>query len=80
LTPEITELLTAVPARVVSVELTYPNGGMVKGSIKRLRSRSLKVILLKENPAPGESPRHRVRFDHVDSMKLTLDDGTLRKF
>ena len=76
-TPEILRLFKADPPVISKIELVYPNGGRVKGSIKKLRHSPLRLIIQKDEPEKGESSRHKARFAHVSSMKFTLKDGTV---
>ena len=80
LTPELSELLTAEPPVIRTMELVYPNGGVVRGEIRKLRRSSLRVVIRKESPEKGERPLHRARLDHADCVRLILTDGSVREF
>jgi hypothetical protein len=79
ITEEIVELLDSGD-RVASVELTYKNGGKVLGTIRKMRRSPLKVVILKSDPQKGESPKHRVVFDHVTELRVNMADGSEKRF
>lgn len=85
LTPEIEHIFASQAEKITSIELTYKNGGKVKGSIRKvrlssLRFSSLRLVIQKSDPEKGERPRHKVVFDHVTRLQLTFDDGSEQVF
>ena len=80
ITPEIANLLESEPDRLEGVEITYKNGGKVVGTLKKVRLRPLKVVIQKTRLEPGERSKHRVVFDHVTRLRVTLPDGTIKTF
>ncbi len=79
ISPEITEIF-ADPDRIVALECTYKNGGKVAGTLRKVKQAPLRVVVQKSDPARGERPRHKVVFDHVISLQVTFDDGSVQIF
>ena len=73
--PEIEKIFASDSERISQLELTYKNGGMVLGTIRRLRLRPLRIVIQKSDPAKGERPKHKVVFEHVILMKIDFRDG-----
>ncbi len=80
ITPELAELFGSELDKVESVEFTYQNGGKVIGTVKKVRQKPLKVVILKSQLERGEKPKHRVVFDHVTQLHVTFGDGTIKTF
>ncbi len=80
ITPELANLFGSEPDKIESVEITYQNGGKVIGTVKKVRQKPLKVVILKSQVERGERPKHRVVFDHITQMQLTFLDGSTKTF
>lgn len=80
LTPEIEQLFASDSERISLLELTYKNGGMVIGTIRRLRLSPLRLVVQKSDPAKGERPRHKVVFEHVIRLRIIFQDGREKIF
>lgn len=80
LTDEIRDILAAGSEIVKEIELTYRNGGKVRGTIRKFSARRGKLSIQKSQPAEGERPRHKAVFDHVTALRMVLSDGTTREF
>jgi hypothetical protein len=80
ITPELANLFGSELNKVESVEITYQNGGKVIGTVKKVRKKPLKVVILKSQVEQGERPKHRVVFDHVTQMQFTFLDGSTKTF
>lgn len=76
LTPEIDQLFASESERIALLELTYKNGGMVLGTIRRLRLRPLRIVVQKSEPGKGERPKHKVVFEHVIRLRIIFQDGS----
>ena len=76
LTPEIEKIFASDSERISLLELTYKNGGMVIGSIRKLRLSPLRLVIQKSDPSKGERARHKVVFEHVTQMKVGFQDGS----
>ena len=81
LTPEIEKIFASDSERISLLELTYKNGGMVIGTIRKLRLsplrlRPLRIVIQKSAPEKGERPRHKVVFEHVSLMRISFRDGS----
>jgi len=80
-TPEIEKIFASGAEGITQLELTYKNGGMVIGSIKKLRLsplrlRPLRIVIQKSDPAKGERAKHKVVFEHVTLMRISFRDGS----
>ena len=80
ITPEIASLFGSEADQLERVEITYQNGGKVIGTVKRARLRPLRVVIQKSHPEKGERSKHRVVFDHVIRIRVTLRDGSTRNY
>ena len=75
-TPEIEKIFASGAEGITQLELTYKNGGMVIGTIRRLRLLPLRIVVQKSDPAKGERAKHKVVFEHVTLMRISFRDGS----
>ena len=80
ITPETEKIFASDSERISQLELTYKNGGMVIGTIRRLRLRPLRIVIQKSDPAKGERPKHKVVFEHVIRLRIIFQDGSEKIF
>jgi len=80
LTEELRTLFAEGAESIKELELTYKNGGKVRGRVHKLKQKPLRLTIQKSEPASGERPRHRAVFDHVLSLELHMQDGRKLRF
>ena len=80
LTAEIEKIFSAKQDRISGIELTYKNGGIVRGTINKVRLSPLRLVIQKSSPEKGERSRHKVVFDHVTRLQITFNDGSQASF
>ena len=80
ITTEITRAFAADPEMIQIVKLTYRNGGVVNGTIRKLKISPLKMVLQKTDPGSGERALHRAIFEHVSALEVHYTDGSVLKF
>ena len=79
LSPDI-EAIFSAPDRIAELTCTYQNGGKVRGSIRKVKNKPLRVVIQKSEPGKGERPRHKLVFDHVMLLEVVFTDGTRQRF
>jgi len=77
ITSEIEDILRREADNIQEVELTYLNGGIARGSIKRLKTDPLDLIIRKQSENRRGGSKHHAVFDHVTRIVLTMKDNTV---
>jgi len=78
ISPEILNLLEK--GNILSIEITYPKGGKVLGTIKKFKLVPIDMVLEKIEEGKQKSAKHHVVMDHITEMKINLMDGTSKQF
>lgn len=65
---------------IMSLEVTYLNGGKVIGSVKKFRFSPLQIIIMKDQSGNKKANLHRVVFEHVVSLHIKFLDGSVQVF
>ncbi len=79
-TSELEKLFETDFEIIKRIEVTYQNGGKVIGTAKSITLNPLALVIQKSELKRREKPIHRVVFDHVTNIEVTLADDSKRIF
>lgn len=80
ITPVIEETLRKEAENIQRIELTYLNGGTASGTIKRLQTDPLDLLIRKNPEKRWGGGTHHAVFDHVVKISITLRDNSVMEW
>ncbi len=75
-TSELEKLFETDYERIKHIEVTYQNGGKVIGTAKSITLNPLALVIQKSEVKRREKPKHRVVFEHITHIEITLIDDS----
>jgi hypothetical protein len=77
---ELREILQSKAEQIERIEVTYPNGGIASGPIKKLKLNPLKIVITKVDASGKPSGKHRIMFEHTTALSIRFSDGRIQNF
>ncbi len=80
LTAELENIFREESESIQAIEITYLNGGKVRGTIKSLKTDPLDLVLRKMSEKNKKGGKHHVVFDHVVDISIFFSDNSKKYF